>query len=635
MGNGESLSIVIEVRTGLRAGETLTVDLPFTVGSGHKADVVFDDDGVSALHGQFELSDDIIRFVDRSDHGSSHRRGDARTALGGDCAFAELWDEDELHLGTAGQGVILRIRTPLADPAPVIAQRPIDDLEAYAERVTAQPGQLGVLFRYTVDFGSCAHLNDVLSTASRMVFELVPKATHFAVALEERAGRFPVVFAHHRDGSTPEIPISRTLVKQVLDARAGLLVSDAAEEFANARSVVQGGMSSIMSVPLWTGNRVRGVIQVDNRDKPRFFSGDDLELLTVAAGHISLAAENVRLLERLQRAEERLATENKFLKERDAESAAAEIIGESAPIKKVIEGISKVTNLRVPVLITGETGTGKELVARALHASGTRRENLFVAQNCSALAENLLESELFGHVKGAFTGADRDKKGLFELADGGTIFLDELGEMPLTLQAKLLRVLQEGEVWPVGAPRPKRIDARVVSATHRDLEAMVREGTFRQDLFYRLVVFPIEVPALRQRREDIPLLAEHFMRRYAKEFGLPASGYSAEAMAHLKSYDWPGNVRELQNEIQRQLIQRSGGDLILVEDLSQRLLGKTGIVNHPDVPQGTLKEMMNGVERVLLSRALREHEGNKTRAAQALGITREGLHKKLTRFGMV
>jgi Nif-specific regulatory protein len=175
----------------------------------------------------------------------------------------------------------------------------------------------------------------------------------------------------------------------------------------------------------------------------------------------------------------------------------------------------------------------------------------------------------------------------------------------------------------------------VVSATHRNLEEMVRENTFRQDLYYRLVVFPIEVPALRQRREDIPLLAAHFMRRYAKEFGLPASGYSADALAHLKSYDWPGNVRELQNEIQRQLIQRGGGDLILAEDLSQRLLGETGIVNSPDIAQGTLKEMMNSVERVLLSRSLREHANNKTRAAQALGITREGLHKKLTRFGMV
>ena len=635
MASGEASPLVLEVLTGLRAGEKIAVQLPLTVGSGREADLVFDDDGVSSLHGRFEAADDVIRFVDRSAHGASHRRGDVRTALGGECAEAELWDEDELHLGTAGSGVILRIRTPQTAPAPVIAQRSIDDLETYAERVTAQPGQLGVLFRYTVEFGSCAHLSDVLATASRMVFELIPKATHIAVALEERAGRFPVVFAHHQDGSTPEVPISRTLVKQVLDARAGLLVSNAAEEFANARSVVQAGMSSIMSVPLWTGNRVRGVIQVDNRDKPRLFTGDDLELLTVAAGHISLAAENARLVERLQSAEQRLATENQFLKDRDANATTTEIIGQSAPIKTVIEGINKVANLRVPVLITGETGTGKELVARALHYSSNRREGLFVAQNCSALSENLLESELFGHVRGAFTGADRDKKGLFELADGGTIFLDELGEMPLTLQAKLLRVLQEGEVWPVGAPRPKRIDARVVSATHRDLEEMVRENTFRQDLYYRLVVFPIEVPPLRKRREDIPLLAAHFMRRYAKEFGLPASGYSADAMTHLKSYDWPGNVRELQNEIQRQLIQRGGGDLILADDLSQRLLGNTGIVNSPELARGTLKEMMNSVERVLLSRSLREHENNKTRAAQALGITREGLHKKLTRFGMV
>jgi Nif-specific regulatory protein len=288
----------------------------------------------------------------------------------------------------------------------------------------------------------------------------------------------------------------------------------------------------------------------------------------------------------------------------------------------------------VPVLIQGETGTGKELVARAVHYTSRRAEHLFVAQNCSALPENLLESELFGHVRGAFTGADRDKKGLFELADGGTIFLDELGEMPLSLQAKLLRVLQEGEIWPVGAPRPKKVDVRVVSATHRDLEKMVADGSFRQDLFYRLHVFPLRLPPLRERRNDIPILARFFLRKYAREFGRPATGFTPEAMERLKSHDWPGNVRELQNELQRVLIQRTEGDLVLVEDLSERIIGRTALADAPDLPRGSLKDMLASIERVLLTRALREHGGNKTQTAKALGITREGLHKKLTRFGM-
>jgi Nif-specific regulatory protein len=286
------------------------------------------------------------------------------------------------------------------------------------------------------------------------------------------------------------------------------------------------------------------------------------------------------------------------------------------------------------VLIQGETGTGKELVARALHYTSSRRERLFVAQNCSALAENLLESELFGHAKGAFTGADRDKKGLFELADGGTLFLDEVGEAPLSIQAKLLRVLQEGEIWPVGATKPRTVDVRVVSATHRDLERMVREGGFRQDLFYRLHVYPVRMPALRERREDIPLLARHFLDRYAREFGRAVTGFVPEAVERLAVYDWPGNVRELQNEVQRALITRTDGDLIQIDDLSPRLLGRSAVSDSGDLPRGPLKDMLDAVERLLLQRALREHHNNKTRAAEALGVTREGLHKKLARFGL-
>jgi Nif-specific regulatory protein len=299
-----------------------------------------------------------------------------------------------------------------------------------------------------------------------------------------------------------------------------------------------------------------------------------------------------------------------------------------------MRAVEKVRETRVPVLIQGETGTGKELVARALHYTSSRRERLFVAQNCSALAENLLESELFGHAKGAFTGADRDKKGLFELADGGTLFLDEVGEAPLSIQAKLLRVLQEGEIWPVGATKPRTVDVRVVSATHRDLERMVREGGFRQDLFYRLHVYPVRMPALRERREDIPLLARHFLDRYAREFGRAVTGFVPEAVERLAVYDWPGNVRELQNEVQRALITRTDGDLIQIDDLSPRLLGRSAVSDSGDLPRGPLKDMLDAVERLLLQRALREHHNNKTRAAEALGVTREGLHKKLARFGL-
>ena len=629
-------ALILEVVRGARAGERFVVEPPATVGRAPDATLRLPDAHLSSQHGRLYRADDGgVRFVDRgSSNGSVHVRGETTTVLSGDCVECELWDGDVLRLGDADDPVVLHVH--LAEPAgaAVVAVRSIDEVERYADKITAEPGRLSVLYRHAAALGESTDLDAVLDVAARLVFDLLPGATHLAVALQERGGRFPVVCARRRDGGEVEIPISRTLMRRVLDERAGLFLTNAQSELADVRSVAQAGLASTLVVPLWTGADIRGVLQVDNRDRPGLFAADDLEVLTVAAGHVSFAAENARLVARLRLAEQRLARENRYLKDKEQADTFAGIIGDSTAIKHVLESVAKVRDTRVPVLITGETGTGKELVARALHYTSTRKEHLFIAQNCSALPETLLESELFGHVRGAFTGADRDKKGLFELADGGTIFLDELGEMPLVLQAKLLRVLQEGEIWPVGAPRPKRVDVRVVSATHRDLAEMVKAHSFRQDLYYRLHVFPIELPPLRARREDIPLLARHFIGRYAKEFGRPVTGFTPEAIARLKAYDWPGNVRELQNELQRALIQRTEGDLVLAEDLSPPILGQTGVLDHPDVPQGTLKEMMEAIERVLLARALREHDDNKTQTAKTLGITREGLHKKLTRFGM-
>jgi Nif-specific regulatory protein len=250
------------------------------------------------------------------------------------------------------------------------------------------------------------------------------------------------------------------------------------------------------------------------------------------------------------------------------------------------------------------------------------------------MPESLLESELFGHRKGSFTGAHEDKKGLFEIADGGTLFLDEITETPLSLQSKLLRVLQEGEIRPVGATQEKRVNVRIVAATNRNLEKEVAEGRFREDLYYRLKVFPIRVPPLRERREDIALLAEHFLKRYAAELGKPAAGFSQQAMELLQAYDWPGNVRELQNEVQRLVIQIEPGDFITSELLSPRLRRVEGLIDRVKPSKGTLKETMDELERWILIEALRQHENNKTAAARTLGITREGLHKKLRAFGL-
>ena len=303
-----------------------------------------------------------------------------------------------------------------------------------------------------------------------------------------------------------------------------------------------------------------------------------------------------------------LKRENQFLKGRErARSGEVEIIGESRAMKELVRQLDKVVDTRVTVLIEGETGTGKELIASALHYRSRRRDKLFVAQNCAALPENLLESELFGHKRGAFTGATDEKKGLFEIADGGTLFLDEVTEMPPALQAKLLRVLQEGEIRPVGATHTKHVNVRIVAACNRNLEQEVAAGRFREDLYYRLKVFPIRVPPLRERRDDIALLATFSSSATRRRWASRSPGSRRVRPSCSTSYDWPGNVRELENEIQRLVIQADAGGFVTAELLSPRVRKVEGLVVQAGAVKGTLKEMVEQVEKYFLIEALREH----------------------------
>ncbi|MCA9524472.1 MAG: sigma 54-interacting transcriptional regulator, partial [Myxococcales bacterium] len=283
------------------------------------------------------------------------------------------------------------------------------------------------------------------------------------------------------------------------------------------------------------------------------------------------------------------------------------------------------------VLVTGETGTGKELVAQALHNNGPRRERLFAAVNCGALTETLLESELFGHVRGAFTGAIGEKKGLFAIADRGTLFLDEIGEISPAVQVRLLRAIQEGEITPVGATRPVRVNVRLICATNRRLEEEVSSGRFRQDLYYRINVFPIELPPLRERRGDVTRLAEHFLRGAAKKFGKTIRGFTPNALDCLEAYRFPGNVRELENEIERAALFAPDGGTIDTSHLSDRVQGGIAVPSRP----GKLKETMEALEKQVIVRALEQHDGNRSRTAVTLGISRQALQVKLARYGMV
>ena len=312
--------------------------------------------------------------------------------------------------------------------------------------------------------------------------------------------------------------------------------------------------------------------------------------------------------------------------------ASSLLLGRSEAMRELVEMVETVAPTAATVLVSGESGTGKELVARAIQAASTRRDKPFVTINCAALAENLLESELFGHEKGAFTGADRRREGRFVQAHGGTLFLDEIGEMPLSLQAKLLRVLQQGEVQRVGCDETIKVDVRVIAATNRVLADEVAAGRFREDLFYRLNVIGLEVPPLRARREDIPLLASTFLERHAAANRKTIKGFTPQAMDAMLRYGWPGNVRELENAVERAVI-LSGGEYV-----AERAL-PLAVQNAP-VPDADGEELALGsmsledVERKAIEATLRETEDNKSEAARRLGITRATLHSKLKKYGL-
>jgi two-component system, NtrC family, response regulator HupR/HoxA len=336
--------------------------------------------------------------------------------------------------------------------------------------------------------------------------------------------------------------------------------------------------------------------------------------------------------ERLERENQRLADENSYLRRREVDAIEHGIVGSSAAIQKVFGLIARVRDTPTSVLLQGETGTGKELVARAIHFGGVYRERLFVAQNCGALVEELLESELFGHRRGAFTGATVDKKGLFELADEGTLFLDEISETSPGFQVKLLRVLEDGEIRPVGDSRPRRVRVRVIAASNRDLATEVAAGRLRADLYYRLNVFPIVLPPLRDRREDIPSLARHFVAKHARRLNRKVAGMTPGALDLLSAYDYPGNVRELENELERAVLLCDEGAEIGEDLLSDRIVC-AAVAPRDDGIGSSLAALVAEFERVRIREMLDACGGNKSEAARRFGLTYRGLLAKMQRLG--
>ncbi|MFH1059592.1 MAG: sigma-54 dependent transcriptional regulator [Pseudomonadota bacterium] len=355
-----------------------------------------------------------------------------------------------------------------------------------------------------------------------------------------------------------------------------------------------------------------------------------------AVDYIMKPFENQELLLTVQKALKlsRLLQQNRLLREEVQKGQGfGQIVGDSRAMRQVYELVEKVAATKATVLITGESGTGKELIARAIHSRSPRSEEPFVAVNCMALSETLLESELFGHEKGAFTGAVGRRKGRFELADKGTLFLDEVGEIATSLQVKLLRVLQERTFERVGGNQPIGVDVRIVAATNRDLTQAVATGVFREDLFYRLNVVRLGLPSLRERKEDLPALVAHFVRRYAAEVGRAAPQVSQEAMASIYGYAWPGNVRELENALERAVIM-SGAE-IRPADLPLEVRPEAGLASAPELPRDMgITEAVEDLERRMIQRALDEHHGVAAHAAEALGLTKSNLAYKMKKYGL-
>ncbi len=383
---------------------------------------------------------------------------------------------------------------------------------------------------------------------------------------------------------------------------------------------------NIVAVPLRNrSGTIIGVFEALNR-KSGNFKDEDAHILEELGNHAAQAAENALLFERLERDRNELANRHRhLLKEVQERYSTQAIVGTSRPIQQLVRLIEEISDSPIDVLITGESGTGKELVARAIHFSSERAPGPFVALNCSTLPENLVESELFGIEKGVATGVDK-RAGRFEAAHGGTLFLDEIADLSFSAQAKILRALQERQVERVGGRTPVTVDVRILAATNKDLEQEISKGHFRDDLFYRLNVVHIRTPALREIKEDIPLLASTFLLRFGESLKRPARNFSQDALATLTRYDWPGNVRELENEMKR-IAATIRHETAQVSDLSPAL-------RHGEQSGQSLRDAVETLERDLIRSALKATGGNRVRASEALGLSRQGLLKKMQRYGI-
>ena len=476
---------------------------------------------------------------------------------------------------------------------------------------------LGTLMKISTAIGSIRDVESLQWQLLGMIFDVIPAERGAILLVEDAAEEAATPVAWDRvSGPDHPVHVNRALTRRVIDEGISVLENEGPKPDGPVSSLRQESKSahSLLCVPLNAGGRVLGVIYLHSSYPATPFSEDDLQLLAAIAGIAAIAIENARQFERLDVENQQLRTEA---------CLQHDMAGQGPRMRDVYQFIERVAPSESTVLIYGESGTGKELAACAIHKNSPRKDRRFLALNCAALTETLLESELFGHEKGAFTSAINQKKGLLEVAEGGSVFLDEVGELPLTLQAKLLRVLQEREFVRVGGTRSIKINVRFLAATNRDLQKAVREEKFRSDLYHRLNVISLTMPPLREHPEDIPVLAGLFAVRNAGKCNRKLKGISPEARACLMQYDWPGNIRELENAMERAVVIGSS-DFILPEDLPEAVLetapsAASGPANYHDAVRNLKKQ--------LILNAWEQSGGSFTEAAKILGVHANYLHR--------
>jgi len=513
--------------------------------------------------------------------------------------------------------------TKLIHPREVLYLQP-DRLLRELPAGSAVARNLNALLKISRVVHAIRDLEELQAQLLDLTFEVVP-AGRGAILLSDGAGlEFNCLYARTRQAGQPQlVRVSRTIARQVMKDNVAILGVDVAASGAlrEVESLAASEVRSLLCVPLTVFQRVIGCIYLDSTNATNRFQEDHLQLVAAIAGISAVALDNARRLQWLEQENQRLTTEV-----RQEQS----LVGEGARIKEIFQFLARVAPTESTVLIEGESGTGKELAAKALHRNSHRANKPFVAINCAAIPETLLESDLFGHERGAFTGAAVQKKGRLEVADGGVVFLDEIGELAPALQVKLLRVLQEREFERVGGTHTIKVDIRLIAATNRDLNDAVRTGQFRQDLYYRLAVVRLTMPPLRERREDIPMLTRHFVQKYAKRSKVKPKPVSREAMAALVNYEWPGNVRELENAIERALVMGSA-DMVRLEDLPESLLEQESAA---EMHEGKYHASVKELKKQLIIDAVEQTRGNYVEAAAILGVHPNYLHRLIRNLGL-